>query len=326
MSKNNSKKEFLFAIFLKKNKEIIEKEVEIKIKDIHLEKWFENRRVDINCVCETGERLLIEFQMDCTSYSEHIRQIQDLIVLSKKNEKTIIVYGMLEFKEELITELMQNIVFYSEKSLELIFLEINKDVLEQLISINKLDEIGRLKELNRLSLVDKIFTAKKGIKTYNNLIITNGTKDNDTKYTYQEELLISIAKRLREDCSKISTNVYQYKIVKNNSFLIGSGLEDIAFKISLDRKGKVGVELCFSRNKKEIFFKLLEKRDILQNEFNFILKFDERFRKIATHYPISWFHSDRELMIKRFCRDVKSYLSGFNIHLKQAVEEYRNKI
>ncbi|MBV7276441.1 hypothetical protein I6U48_26530 [Clostridium sp. PL3] len=325
MSIGNSKKEFLFAIYMSLNKEIIEKQLEIGIKEIHLEKWFKKRKVDMNCIGKNGERILIEWQMDFRSYRDHIRQIQDLICLCEKQEKTIIVYGMLDFKEELMSELMQSVVFYSEKNISLVFLKIKKDTLDLLIEINKLDELNRLKELQRLNTVQNIFLDKKSIKISNNSVAVRVVKDDDI-YTWEEKLLIKIAKRLREDCSDVSTNVYQYKDVKNCNFIIGSGFQDIIFKVAYDRRKRVLIELCFYGKKKEIFYKLSDKKDVLQNEFNYILKFDDRYAKIGTYYPISWFYSERELMIKRFCRDVKFYLVGFNNHLKHAVERCKNNI
>jgi hypothetical protein len=57
--------------------------------------------------------------------------------------------------------------------------------------------------------------------------------------------------------------------------------------------------------------------NILQNEFNFALKFNDKFTKIGTYYPISWFYTDKELKINRFCIDGKSYLLVFNKHIKR---------
>jgi hypothetical protein len=323
MSIRNSKKEFLFAIHISSNKEIIENELGVEIKDVYLERKFKKRKVDMNCIGKNGERILIEWQMDFGSNKEHMRQIQDLICLAEKDEKTIIVYGMLDYKDDIILELMQDVVFYSEKNIELVFLKIKKEALEILIDINSLDEPDRLKELQRLNNIQDILFDKKSIKISNNSAIVKAVAD-DNIYRWEENLLIKIAKRLREDCFDVSTNVYQYKDVKNCNFVMGAGIEDINFKIACDRKKRVFIELCFYGNKKEIFYKLLDKMDTLQDEFNFILKFDDKFAKIGTYYPISTFYMDKDLMIKRFCRDVKSYLLGFNKHLKQAVEELKN--
>jgi|GEM_PF-5892148 len=322
MSIGNSKKEFLFSIYISLNKDIIEKQLGIDIKQVYLEKWVQKRKVDMNCITNEGERLLIEVQMDITSYKEHLRQIQGLIAVANINENTIIVYAMLDFKKDIIMELMQNVVFYSEKNIRLVFLKINTVVLEMLTEINKLGESDRLKELKKLNTVDEIFVDEKDISTYNKLVSINKAKDTEyTTYNYEQRLLIDIAKRLREDCGEVSTNVYQFKEVKNNNFIIGSGFQDIVFKVSSDRKKTVSIQLCFSGNKKEIFYRLLSNQEDIQDYFNYVLKFDEKFEKIWTSYPISWFHSDREIMIKRFCRDVKTYLAGFNKYLKQAIEE-----
>lgn len=321
MSKNNSKKEFLFAIYLKLHKEILEGEIGVKIEKIHLEKWFKGRKVDMNCITKKGERLLIEWQMDYTSYKNHILQIKELIAVVNDNEKNIILYGMLDFKEELITELMQNVVLFSKKDIRLIFIKINSDVLEQLVEINNMDEPYRLSELVKLDTVGNMFLDKKEINVYNNSLITHAVEDVEDNYSYKEKLLIDIVQRLREDCREISPNVYQYKAVSKNNFGIGAGYEDIGYRVCCDRKGRVSVELCFNAKQKQTFYKLLAINDILEDEFNFILKFDEHYQKIGTYYPIAWFYTDKELMIKRFCRDVKIYLTGFYKYLKQVIEQ-----
>ena len=326
MSKNNSKKEFLFAIFLKNNKEILERELGVSIKDIHLEKWFKNRRVDMNCITQDGNRLLVELQMDFHSYKGHERQVKQLVDVVEEGEKTIIIYAMLEFREEVISELTNSILQYSEKNLELIFLKIDYRVLDILKEINELNEVNRLKELRRLKDTDKLFAGKKGIKLYNDFMAVGKVEENDKIYSYEEKLLINIVKRLREDCSEISTNVYQYKNVNGNNFILGSGYEDITYKVACDRRARVSIELCFNGKMKRIFHEFLKNKDFLNNEFNFILKFDERYEKIGTYYPVTWFITERELMIKRFCRDVKAYLIGFNVHIKRSIEQIKNNM
>lgn len=324
ISKNNSKKEFLFAIFLFLNKKILEEELGVGIRTIHLEKCFKNRKVDMNCIDSSGNKLLIELQMDLISNKVHLEQIQTLIDEVNENEKTMIVYGGLELKEEMISELMLNLVLCSEKNIQLVFLKVNIKLLPILIDINNMEEVNRIKELDRLKIIEKVFVDKKGMSVYNSYKKVSAKIENC--YSYEQELLISLIERLRLDCWDISTNVYQFKRVDNGkNFTLGSNFDDITFRVFCNRKATVGVALIFSSIKsKKIFYKLLQKKTMLDNQFNFILKFDEHYQKILSYYPISWFYCDREMMVNRLCREIRSYLIGFNNHIKQAIEDCSN--
>lgn len=325
MSKNNSKKEFLFAIFLSLNKKILEEELGVGIRTIHLEKWFKNRKVDMNCTDLNGNKLLIELQMDLISNKVHLEQIQTLIDEVNENDKTMIVYGGLELKEEMISELMRNLALCSEKNIQLIFLKVNSELLPILIDINNMEEVNRIKELDRLKIIERVFVDKKGISVYNSYKTVSEEIEN--YYSYEQKLLISLIQRLRLDCWDISTNVHQFKRVDNGKdFTLGSNFDDITFRVFCNRKKTVGVALIFSSIKsKKIFYELLDKkRTILDSQFNYILKWDERYQKILSYYPISWFCCDREMMVNRLCREIRSYLIGFNNHIKQAIEDCSN--
>jgi len=295
-----------------------------------MEKWFRSRKVDMSCIDIVGNRLLIEWQMDLISNKTHFEQIQTLIDEANENEKTMIVYGGLELKEDIIAELMRNVSSSFKKTIEIVFLKINSDLLPILIEINKLDEVKRIKELNRLKAIEKIFVDKKGISVYNsNKTVSAEIEDNRIIdcYTYEQTLLVSLIQRLRIDSWDISTNVHQFKRVDNGkNFILGSNFQDISFLVFCNRKATVGISLIFSGIKtKKIFEKLLEtKKEILNSQFNFILKWDERYQKISSYYPISWFYFDREMSVNRLCRDIKMYLRGFDKHIKQAMEECNN--
>ena len=187
ISKNNSKKEFLFAIFLFLNKKILEEELGVGIRTIHLEKCFKNRKVDMNCIDSSGNKLLIELQMDLISNKVHLEQIQTLIDEVNENEKTMIVYGGLELKEEMISELMLNLVLCSEKNIQLVFLKVNIKLLPILIDINNMEEVNRIKELDRLKIIEKVFVDKKGMSVYNSYKKVSAKIENC--YSYEQELL-----------------------------------------------------------------------------------------------------------------------------------------
>ncbi|OOM05677.1 DUF4268 domain-containing protein [Clostridium saccharobutylicum] len=323
MSVNGSNKEFLFATFLKLHQEILEEELGVKIDYLHLEKTFKSRRVDMNgSINGNKERLLIELQTD-NSYPVHFQQVQELIAIANENERTTIVYGSFGAKDNMITELMQTVVFYSERNIRLVLLTINQDIIPVLQEINVINKTLQIKELERLKDIDKIFIDKKSIEISNN-VSTNLIKEEQEIMSYEEELLLSILKRLRFDSRDLSVNIHRYKNLSKKNFGIGGGIQDVTFKVLINRNKIVGIELTFDNIGKELYYNLLKNRQTIDDEFNYILKWDKKFQKIGSYYPLSWFYTERETMVNRVSRDVKAFLIGFDRHLKKAIEEMKN--
>lgn len=268
------------------------------------------------------ERLLIELQTDTNSYQVHFRQVQELIAIANEDEETVIVYCSLGAKEDMITELMQTVVFYSEKNIRLIFLKINSDVIPILQEINIIDKTLQIRELQRLKDIDKIFIDKKSIEISNN-ISTNLIKEEQEIISYEEELLLSILKRLRIDSKEISVNIHRYKNLSGKNFGIGGNYSGITYKVLINKKNKVGVELSFDNEGKTIYYKLLRNKEMINDEFDYNLKWDKNFEKIGIYYPIALFYTERQMMINRICRDTKRLIIGFNKHLKKVVEELK---
>lgn len=325
MSINGSNKEFLMSTFLKLNKEILEEELGVKIDYLHLEKNFKRRKVDMNgTINGNKERLLIEWQTD-NSFGIHFKQVQELIAIANENEKTVIVYGSLGAKEDIITELMQTVVSYAEKNIRLIFLKINSAVIPILKEINVIDKTLQIKELERLKDIDKIFVDKKSIEICNN-VSTNLIKEDQEIMGYEEELLLSILKRLRIDSKEISVNIHRYKKLTGKNFGIGGNYGGITYKVLINKKKMVGAELAFDNEGKEIYYKLLSSKETINDEFNYTLKWHTKFEKVGVYYPISFFYTDREMMINRLCRDTRRLIIEFNKHIKEIVEGLKSNI
>jgi hypothetical protein len=322
MSINGSNKEFLMSTFLKLNKEILEEELGVKIDYLHLEKNFQNRKVDMNgSINGNRERLLIEWQTD-NSYPVHFRQVQELIAISNADEKTNIVYGCFGAKDDMITELMQTVVFYAEKNIKLIFLKINSTVIPILQEINVINKTLQIKELERLKDIDRIFVDKKSIEICNS-ISTDIISDEQENMSYEEELLLSILKRLRIDSKEISVNIHRYKKLTGKNFGIGGNYGGITYKVLINKKKMVGAELTFDSEGKEIYYKLLSSKESINDEFNYTLKWHTKFEKVGVYYPISFFYTDREMMINRLCRDTRRLIISFNNYIKEIVEELK---
>ncbi|CDM68431.1 hypothetical protein CM240_1267 [Clostridium bornimense] len=317
-----SKKEALFNVYLKLNK-ILEKECEIKFKELELERNISNnRRVDIEGILYDNSRFYAEVQIDKT-YSRHIQQIKDLISISANDEKTVIAYISTHFRENEVKELMQYAINFDKKNIELMFLTINKEVVNILEEIDNYKSTEKVRALKKLDNINKLFTEKRFLKIQDNNRI-NKVKSlyKESHFNYEEQILKNILIRLREDCGDVSLNLHYHKaIIGRKFFVIGLGIDSLVLKVtSVDKKGRIGVELIFNGTKN---LKLLDKfiiiKDKIDDAFNYILSWDLEHNKIGTYYHKSEFKNDN--MVNRLCRDIKEYLIKFPSFIEESLIE-----
>lgn len=328
MSFEGSRKEYLYSIYLKKNpKELCEKlEMKLNENDIMLEREYRNntgkRRVDISA-SDKGKQLFLEVQLSKADEA-HYRQIMKLIDLAKNdNNSTVIVWIATGFTSEHITKLMQLIVLNS-KTIELVFLSLNNEVIKTLKEINRCEQCEQIKMLNRLNNIQEHFTLINSIKNYNDSKV-NSEKDNSLKeiYTYKQKILIKVIKRLRQDCEE-QGNIYQYKDVSGNCFGMGTKYGGIDFVVKVDRRNRIGIILGFSNIKsKKVYYQLKRNSERLNDEFDFMLNWNDEYEQISTFLSLGLF-PDKEKLILILGRIVKKYIYGFSKYLKEAVEEVKN--
>lgn len=322
MSYDGSKREYLYSIYLKKNPMELARKIglELNEEDIMLERVYKNerykRRVDISAICKS-RRLFLEIQLS-KSDAKHYNQIVELINLVNQ-ESTVIIWVATGFIVEHMTKLMQ-LVLLDSKNIELVFLKLNDEVIQPIEEINRCEESKQIEMLGKLNNIKTHFELINVMKNFNSIQV-NEVKYNSLKekYTYKQKILIKIIELLRQDC-KEQANVYQYKDVSRNCFGIGSGVGGLDFRVMIDRKNRIGVALIFSNVKtKSIYYKLKAKREEIDDEFDYMLTWNDKFEQISTFISIGWF-ADKEKMVLIFERIVKKYLYGFDKFLKEIVE------
>lgn len=317
-----SKKEALFNVYLKLNK-VLEKECEIKFRELELERNIGNyRRVDMEGILYDNSRFYAEVQIDKTC-SRHMQQIKNLISISANDEKTVIAYISTHFRENEVKELMQYAINFDKKNIELMFLTINKKVVKILEEIDNYKSTEQVKSLKKLDNINKLFTEKRFLKIQDNNRINKVTSlYRESHLNYEERILKNILIRLREDCRDVSLNLHYHKqIIGRKFFVIGLGLDSLVLKVtSADKKGRIGVELIFNGVKN---VRLLEKfiaiKDKIDDEFNYILHWDLDHNKIGTYYNKSTFKNDN--MVNRLCRNIKEYLIKFPVFIEEGLRD-----
>lgn len=322
MSKNGSNREYLFSLYSTKlNPERLEEALKIKFDSVALERWHGERRVDISGIDKNGKKILIDWCLKNFD-KDHFSQINDLISIVTKEEDNLIVAGATSFRNEnYITELMQKVVFNADKNIELVFLQINEEILPVLEIVNKMDCLEQIKRLNDVNFIDKHFEVIKGIKNYNSnkTVSSKIIEYSKYEYDYKKRLLIDILETLRVDSPHI--NLYKYKKLDGNSFLIGGGMGEVSYKVRWDKRNRLICEVTFSNNKgREVYCKLLCKKDIIDDYMDYMITWSNNPLKIFTYINPSSY-KDRDRMIKYFCRIVRKYIYGLH---KFIIEEIKN--
>lgn len=320
MSRNNSRREYLYSLYTKLYSGKIEHILGTRFKSLQLEKKYGSRRVDIIGIDDKETRYLIELALKSEDKT-HFIQIEELIAMASDIEKTVIVWCATSFSEKYLEELIEMVSINSDKNIEFIAIKLNSELINVLETINQCYHLEQVDMLKKLDEIEDHFEIVKGIECYNNKeTVSAEVIDLERQYSYKEKVLIQVLKRLRID-SYNHANVHQFKEVAGNCFTIGSSYSDISYRICFDRKLRLGVELVFSQvNSKEIFLKMYKLKNQIDDFFDYMLVWDCKFQQVGTY--LSFYNSnDSERQINMFCRLVKKYLFGFDQFLKEAIGE-----
>lgn len=256
--------------FLYRNKWILEDSIGLQIISIEIEKHIRNdmgrRKVDMYAQSYTmnviGEVQLNE--ADDIHFKEVVFNIEHI-------KCGIIFWIAKDFSEEILKKVIDKI-----KGKDIIFyaLKINCEVLElfQTLDRSKLKyEIikgGVLKEVKRILEVIAVI------------------KDDCRSGIYikmREEKLIEIHHSIKELISEDYCVNYSKKIEGKNYIIIGAGVGDASFRISIKRNNKINIALIFSAHKKEIFRKINENKEKIMKEITCNIEFNQKWTKISVN-------------------------------------------
>lgn len=328
MSKGNSRKEYLYKIFTKKYPGKIQKILGKEFESIQLERSFSSvdgntRCVDICAIDKSGLRYFIEFSLKGID-EFHVIQLKKLIYMAKTVENTVVIACAMSISQKYLNELEQMILLNSYKNIEFMFIRLNMENLMPLLQeINKAYHLEQVPMLKRLNIeVEDHYEVIKGVRSYNNIeTISAKITDSNKKYSYKQIRLIQILKRLRKDCEH--ANVYQYKELRSNSFMIGSSISDINYQVFFDRAGKLGIQLVFAQpNSKLIFYNLLSMKNEINDKMDYIISWEIKSQKVVSYF-YERNYKDKDIMVKAICRVIRKYLFTLDSYLVQAVEEYK---
>lgn len=326
MSFDGSNKEYIFSLYTKLCPSKLETVLGLKFQELHLERIYENRRVDISGIDINGRRVLIDWSLKSCDKG-HYNQISQLINIVSCMENSILVLGATSFNsKDSIFELIKEIFLQSNKNIELVFIKINEEVIPVLEELNKLDCLEVMKNLKQnLNLINKHFELVKGVKNYNsNKIISAKAVDLEHRYDHKKLLLLDILKRLRMDSPHI--NLYKYKKLDGNSFSIGAGIAEVSFNIRWDKRNRLICDVGFSNNKgRQVYYGLWKRKEEIDDYMDYMLTWSDNPCKVFTYInPLSY--KDRDRMVKYFCRIVRKYIYGLHKFIIEEIKNITNSI
>ncbi|GGA43261.1 hypothetical protein [Psychrobacillus lasiicapitis] len=273
MSFKGSEKEYLLSLFLSKNKEILEKELNLTLENIQLEKHYPGMKIDMYaCDYNLGTEVFVESLL-LKSNKAHQNKVLKLINMM---DKGIIVYLALDFQPKHLEELNQ-VRQSSGKAISIYFLKLNSNILDNLQKLNQMHKLKIYENLNLLNTLNPIqYLVKESIVepiVAKRLVRENKSYDLNSRKGANEYLLDALRNRISYflPLHREKANLGNIRIIS-----FGAGRSDCNYFISLcDRRNLAFVELRFSDNNSKIYNSIKEKEINVQERFDGAVNFKD---------------------------------------------------
>lgn len=313
-----SKKEKIYAVYLAKNKEIIEKVIRVNLKNLELEKNFENRRVDIYGISE-DEKIEVFIELQLTKADRiHYEQIKKIIENVSDGDLKIIAWLAIEFDNDLLEELKEEIKT-ANKNIELVIIKINEKLIEKLEDLDALDDFSIVDNLEIINKIDNQFQvvykyyfydATKDIYHYVSFKVIN--KEENEKIKFLKKVIEMIRKE-----SYYFLPVYHAKNIAGNKIVYGAGITSVIIQVGIDRWDVLYVEVVFDEQK--IFERILSKKEIFDDVFDYRLVWDDVMYKVGVYMRFD--ENDMERQTKEVARIFDKLLKHIIQDIKRSVLE-----
>lgn len=157
MSFNGSEKEFLLSVFLSKRKDILEKELNLTLENVQLEKHYPEMKINMyGRDYHLGTEVFVESLL-LKSNKTHQNKVMKIINMISGG---IIIYLALDFYQKHIEELKQA-VQSSGKPINLYFLKLNPNIFESLQKLNYMHKLKIYENFDAVSIEKPIEFLKK---------------------------------------------------------------------------------------------------------------------------------------------------------------------
>ncbi|MFE7064585.1 hypothetical protein ACFVAD_20840 [Sutcliffiella sp. NPDC057660] len=232
MSKNGSKKEYIFNLILQRNPQLLSPIVgEIEL--IELE-YDPNKRIDIfGRDLNHNSPIYVESQLGCSD-EVHFEKIRKLIE-TNQNERGIFIWIASRFKDEHLGEIRNLFESHSiEKSITILAFSIQKGYLEMLDNLNQLRDLDIWKQINQkdfvlpeLSLEQQCGELSHEFKNSTETVL-NCPVESPSTIEINSYLLSTLRKEV-----PYLLNVHRSKKLTVNPIVFGLGVSDLSIVINL---------------------------------------------------------------------------------------------
>lgn len=310
-------KEFIFNLFLYFNKEILEELIGFKINNLKLENSFYGRKIDIRAK-GIKKDVFIETQIT-KSDIRHLKQIEFIIDNTSIKNRTVILWIADGFNNEILDDI-ENYIYNSNKNIEIISIDIVNGADNILETLGKIDEfdivdnLWKLKASVKLDVFSRYFRVsprKKSMEVLYNL---------PNQLTEIEIIMAKVLKEIRRQIFYFPT-VHREKKLDSNSLVIGTGISDINYEVSLNRNSELLVEIRFTQNTKWIFEKLLVYKDEMEDCLAYTIQWNYDLYKI---YSLQKYNNKDDRVIKQQVRVLENIIKYFNPFMNSVVSEIYN--
>lgn len=294
MSKKGSEKEFIFTLYQKENIHILEKTINLNLKEIVLEKKFDI----LDGGNMKGNEFLkldmygVESKLNVDVYVENVllksdnSHLERLLRLIQQIDKGIIIYQAMEFMDKDIQRLKEEVV-HLRKDINLYFVKINPEFNQYLEYLNS--KIHKLKVYENLDMLNKISEPIQLL--HDNSIIQPihgdfrlGRKDN-LDFSMRQNVNDYLLKQLQLHVPYFFPfQKRKSNIDKNCIMQFGAGKSGVSLAISPESRGKALVELRFKEKSPVIYYAIKEKEEKAKERIGEKLKFMDNDHIIAFHF------------------------------------------
>lgn len=282
MSKNGSKKETIFTLWLKENPEVLQKIIGFSIEKMRMEYNNGSQRVDLHGVNrERKIDILVECQVT-TADEDHLAKTKDLI--NNTAEGCVIWIASRFRKKSLIKEIKELLMNSPRKYINFFALEINPGVIEL---TNLLNGKFELDVLEHLEIIQKIEQPLKLVDCYFQMPPTHIGKAFIGEIQYDLNREDDLKEYMLEQLCKRMPYYFNFHSSKKHSkhsrvMQIGAGLDEVVYHCSArDTRNRAFVEIRFGTSKSDYYDGFKDKGELLRKEIHPLIKFNDNNRSIG---------------------------------------------
>jgi hypothetical protein len=291
MSKQGSKKEFIFTLFLKKYPKTIEKLIGLPIEGIKTEVNYGSKYIDLYAVnSDRRIEIFVENQIKPSDWSDHLKgKITPLI---NNISEGYLIWIAARFQQKHIEEIKRILRDNPQKYINFYAVEIQEEVLNRIEYLNTLyeldvwDNLDTINEIEeKVKLVDcHLQMPKTHIgKVYIGEERYDFKRDDDVK----EFLAVQLCKK---NPRFLNLHANKKHLMNDRILKIGAGLGEVTYFCSaLDRRHRAIVGIRFEYSKLEWYLYFKKNENLLKKNICPNICFNDRYRTISYYIK-----SDRE--------------------------------